>query len=287
MKRVLLFLVLFAGPLAAAEQPDSILFPHDLHFENEVECTDCHEGVTGSTTAADHLLPEMDVCADCHDIDDEDECNLCHANVDQAGEYERPVYGAGRFAHAPHLARDMTCAVCHGEPTAANPSLPGKPDCRACHETADDYADCRLCHGPDQQLRPAGHGLTWRNGHGLQARQDEGSCYQCHTQTTCQECHSGDNVRPRSHRLNYAFDHALEARGQEMQCATCHEDPTYCSSCHLAERVLPRNHFQAGWVSASGGGQHAVEGVFNLESCIACHDTGAPEPSCARCHGGG
>jgi len=289
MKCTLLILVIVtlswpAGVLLA-DVPDQILFPHDLHFEAEVECATCHDGVAGSTSAADHLFPEMDVCADCHDVDADDECSMCHTNADEAGEYTRPAYGAGRFAHAPHLARDMACATCHGEPTAVQPRLPGKADCRTCHETADNYADCRLCHAGSQQLRPLDHGPGWQNGHGLLALQDLASCYQCHTENTCQECHTGDNVRPRSHRLNYAFDHALEARGQEMQCATCHEDPSYCSNCHVAERVLPQNHSQAGWVGSTGG-RHATEGLFNLESCIACHDAGAAEPSCALCHTG-
>ncbi len=283
---LLLFIMLVPMSANAVTESDRIVFPHDLHFEEEIACTDCHEGIAGSTAAAQQFFPEMDFCADCHDVDDEDECSMCHTNADEAGDYRRRVYGAGRFSHAAHLAQDMTCATCHGEPAAASPTVPDKPDCRVCHETADNYTDCRLCHAAAQQLLPLDHGPSWQNGHGLLALEDLGSCYQCHTENTCQECHSGDNVRPRSHRLNYAFDHALEARGQEMQCTTCHEDPTYCSSCHIAERILPQDHSQAGWVRSAGGGQHATEGVFNLESCIACHDTGATEPSCARCHVG-
>jgi len=287
MKTLCILLVLSALPLVLlAEDPDRIIFPHDLHFENDVECATCHAAAASSLTASDRLLPDMDICADCHDIDDDEQCSLCHTNVELAGEYEIAVFGAERFAHAPHLVEDQSCAGCHGEPAATHPQLPGKPDCRACHETADDYADCRLCHGADYALVPDSHGPSWQNGHGLLARADEGACYQCHTENTCQECHNGDNVRPRSHRLNYTYDHALDARGNEMLCATCHQEATYCSNCHIAERVLPQNHSQAGWVTSNGGGRHATEGVFELESCIACHDTGATEPSCARCHTG-
>jgi len=288
MKSLLLILLLsLVAASVLAEQPDRIIFPHDIHFAEEITCDNCHEGAAASNAATDRLLPEMDVCADCHDVEDDTECSQCHTNVDEAGEYERPIYGAARFAHAPHLVGDLTCSACHGEPAAAQPALPGKPDCRVCHETADDYGDCRLCHAAEQSLRPASHSTTWTNGHGLLAREDQGLCYQCHTETTCQECHAGDNVRPRSHRLNYAFDHSIEARGNEMQCATCHQEPTYCSNCHIAERVLPMDHSQGGWVNLSDGGRHAIEGLFSLENCIACHDTGAAEPSCAQCHGDG
>ena len=287
MRYLLICLALFLAPAVVfADQADRIIFPHDLHFESEVECAACHEGAAASMAATDRLLPDMDVCSDCHDTDDDENCSMCHTNVDEAGDYLEVVYGAARFPHSPHLEKGQACGECHGDPAAAHPVLPGKPDCRGCHETADDYADCRMCHEEKKDLRPASHGETWVSGHGLLAREDQGLCAQCHTQTTCRECHAGDNVRPRSHRLNYAFDHALEARGNELQCATCHQEPEYCSSCHIAERVLPWNHSQSGWVSASGGGLHATEGVFNMESCIACHSTGAAEPSCARCHGG-
>ena len=120
----------------------------------------------------------------------------------------------------------------------------------------------------------------------LEARIDEDSCSRCHTRSSCQQCHAGDNVRPRSHPLNFAFNHALEARGNSLECAGCHYEPEFCSGCHVAERILPANHSEAGWLDMNGGGRHATEGMFDMESCIACHGAGAGEPSCARCHGG-
>jgi hypothetical protein len=123
--------------------------------------------------------------------------------------------------------------------------------------------------------------------HATSARLDQATCETCHTQKDCQDCHSGDNVRPRTHRLNFEFDHALDARSNELECQSCHEDQTFCSSCHASEQVLPQNHSSSDWVldAGLGGGRHAVEGRFDLESCIACHDDGAGSPVCADCHG--
>jgi hypothetical protein len=285
MKRLLIpvALCLFAT-WATADEPDTIIFPHDLHFEAEVECLLCHEGVDESATPADTHFPEMDVCGDCHDIDSEDNCALCHSNVDEAGDYHRRQYKA-LFPHAPHVTAEMKCAACHGDPALPRPAYPGKPDCRVCHDTADDYAGCAMCHTADMPLRPADHDQAWINLHGAEARFDQASCAACHSETTCQECHGGDNVRPRSHELNYEFNHALDARGKEMECATCHSDPDYCASCHAAQRIYPTDHSQTGWVNMTDGGRHATEGLFDIESCIACHSAGAQEPSCAQCHG--
>lgn len=275
-------ILLFATCVAA--EPDRIIIPHGIHFENDVDCATCHDGVETSAAAAESFRPDMDLCADCHEVEDDELCATCHTNADEAGDYTLRAYGAGNFSHAAHVDEDMACAACHGDP-AGQPVLPVKADCRVCHETSDDFAGCAMCHAPETELRPADHDPAWINMHGPFARDSQDRCALCHTETGCQECHAGDNVRPRSHDLNYAFEHALDARGNELECATCHQDPEYCSACHAANYVLPRNHSQAGWVSFPDGGRHAEDGLFEIENCIACHSAGAESPSCAQCHG--
>ena len=70
----------------------------------------------------------------------------------------------------------------------------------------------------------------------------------------------------------------------EFDCASCHEERAFCVSCHAAERVMPHDHSRADWV-LPGGGEHAVEGKFDLEGCVACHDDAGGSPVCADCHG--
>lgn len=283
--RILVLMLALLLPLACLAQ-DEIIFPHDLHFEEGVECATCHDGVAEATSIARRFRPEMDVCADCHEVDDDEQCTMCHTSPDDAGDYPVPVFGAQIFPHAPHSAAGLECATCHGDPASEHPSMPGKPECRACHATQDFFADCALCHADPARPLPADHRAGWRFDHGPIARTEPAACYQCHTETGCQECHAGDNVRPRSHGLNFVFGHAIEARGNELECATCHQDPQYCSSCHVAERVMPRSHSRADWTSSTDGGRHALDAVFEMEQCIACHDAGSSAPTCARCHGG-
>jgi len=280
-------LLIMAMGASAQDEPDSIIIPHGTHFENDVTCLDCHGGVEAATDPLETFRPDMETCEDCHDVEDDETCTMCHTNPDEAGDYPERHFGAARFVHGPHIAAGVECATCHGDPAADHQGLPDKPACRSCHETADDFDDCRFCHAADRELRPDSHDLAWANHHGIEARDNQDACALCHTQTTCQECHVGDNVRPRSHPLNYAFSHALDARGKELDCAVCHEDPDYCAACHIAEHVLPLNHSQTGWVSGGGdGGRHALEGIFDLENCIACHSEGDSAPTCVACHGG-
>jgi hypothetical protein len=256
---------------------------HALHAEMEIECETCHADAWTSVAGTDDLLPSKDVCADCHDVDDDEECGICHVSVDEPEGYATRAVAVGKFAHAPHVDNGMDCGACHPA-HEGEPGMPEKASCRVCHATVSQMSDCQICHVDSEPRLPASHDPQWISLHAVEAAWNDVGCANCHTQTDCQECHAGDNVRPLTHRLNYAFDHALDARGNEIRCASCHEDPQYCVSCHVASQVQPRNHSRADWVLSTGG-QHAEEARFNMESCVACHDAGAASPMCARCHG--
>jgi hypothetical protein len=287
MRRLAWFLAtavtgLLAAAILAGAEPDRIRDAHPKHAENGVTCEVCH-AAADSKAGTDNLLPEMETCGACHTISDEAGCGFCHTNAEAPGAAPRVVSSVQKFPHDRHVASGMACETCHGKP--AGPRLPSKPLCRGCHETAPDGTDCALCHAGGESLRPRSHSKGWDSFHGVEARTDEEACAVCHTQKDCQGCHSGDNLRPRSHRLNYEFDHAVDARGNETACAACHEDPSYCQSCHAARHVLPRDHSLAGWLVRGSGGRHAEEGRFDLESCIACHESGLNASICVECHG--
>lgn len=272
---------------AAAAQPDRLKAMHAIHGQNEVDCSTCHAGVETSQAGTDNLLPTMEACGTCHDVADTEKCGQCHTNVEAPAAAVRRVSVAQRFPHQTHVDAGVACADCHGDATHGEPTAPQKAMCRTCHETASDYGDCQVCHAAGEEMTPVSHVPGWVSMHGASARLDQATCETCHTQKDCQDCHAGDNVRPRTHGLNFAFDHALEARSSELECASCHEDRNFCTSCHASERVLPQNHSASDWVLgvALGGGRHAVEGRFDLESCVACHDGGVSAPVCANCHG--
>lgn len=288
MKPLAIFLPLLTGAIVATlvqgARPDQIRAPHPIHAGNDVACETCHDAAA-SKAGTDNLLPTMETCKSCHDVEDQAKCGTCHSNPEAPAAAPRFDTVAQKFPHATHVAKGMKCEECHGNTAKAEPRIPGMAVCRTCHETASAGADCGLCHAAKETLRPVSHVTGWVSLHGVDARANQTDCQTCHTQADCQSCHSGDNVRPRTHRLNFAFDHALEARGDEIACATCHEDRSFCASCHQVNRVLPSNHSRADWVQPNRGGRHAEEGRIDLESCASCHDTGTSAPLCADCHG--
>ena len=81
---VLLVLALMVRGYSAS-QPDmplsDIVFSHNIH--EDLVCADCHINLERSETAQENILPVMDVCGECHDIETDDECGMCHRNPEE------------------------------------------------------------------------------------------------------------------------------------------------------------------------------------------------------------
>ena len=280
--------------VAPPTSSSGLIFDHVLHVdENEMACDDCHGGVESSVTGLDNLLPDMDVCADCHDVDDDDECATCHTNADDP---EGSVYitkYSQKFSHEKHLVGGFECQACHAAVLVETPteesSLPTMLNCQDCHEMESASLECATCHMPDDVLKPASHVAGFLHTHSDMAQTDAHSdlnglqCQSCHDDDFCQDCHEGDNVDRFTHPLNYEFTHALDARSQEKACISCHTDQTFCVDCHNDNQVLPLNH-RPGWVNRVDGGLHRFEASSDLNNCIACHEDNADQ-ICQPCHG--
>ncbi|MFQ5697012.1 MAG: cytochrome c3 family protein [Myxococcota bacterium] len=144
------------------EQP--IAYVHEIHVaEEEIPCTDCHEGAEDSDHAT---IPSGDVCEDCHEEaigDNPEEAKLVAflekgepipwKRVDKLEEYVH-------FSHRRHVkAGKILCETCHGE--VAKREVPfsrpyidfngpsGMERCISCHLKSGNPragVDCLLCH---------------------------------------------------------------------------------------------------------------------------------------------
>jgi hypothetical protein len=290
---------------------DRLTFAHQIHVEDfGMLCDECHAGVADATDLSQSLLPQEDVCLDCHDR--EDECTSCHSNPDMLtpGMAVTAAPDLG-FSHADHLERvDNECETCHVGAADAT-QLPLEPitmdTCLECHNHQAQYdrAECTPCHTtfrevPLRAVAEFEHGAGWMGQHGMLARSEGMACYQCHTESQCAECHSQvapamsvrlypDQVdRTLLHRGDWLSTHAIEARADADMCGRCHEPSTFCQDCHTEQGRTPlvadpRSPHPPGWVGPGGDNFHGREARLQINSCASCHDQG-PASNCVQCH---
>ncbi len=307
---IVLGLAFAAVAASSAGNPTTIIFPHNLHVEDlELECQTCHEGVSESTAGTDNLMPSMDKCGECHDIEDTDNCTLCHSDMDNPDANQRVEDYIPLFNHQVHGKQEISCEVCHNDVSTSASSVdshipgmgtgPGMNLCVTCHNGMRAPNECTTCHvegrGKIQEERgkiPADHtNSEWirLRQHGDDAKLDNAeSCMACHQRSWCMECHQGDNLffGNRPHQPGYEFKHPLDVRSGRIECASCHESSSFCAECHLEENVYPRSHQRGLWASRTSGGRHAIEARTNIEQCVSCHgEETEADPVCAVCHG--
>ncbi|HSQ29978.1 MAG TPA: cytochrome c3 family protein [Gemmatimonadaceae bacterium] len=260
-------------------------------------------------------------CATCHT---RESCARCHVNAPQVRAISRLEPDArvaelmrGRAAVYPTPAshRDASWSVTHG--AAATKSI---ATCANCHA----QTSCRTCHAGERAPRviaelplpvpggatgvvltrvaasgasalPASHRAAgWKTGHGQAANTSIASCANCHTQTTCQTCHAGEQAprviaqlppptpgagagppgtRVVVHEPGFLDRHRTTAASGRLDCTSCHQQRE-CSSCH--EGASSRRYHAADFVS-----RHSSEGFSQEQRCTSCHRT---ETFCRSCH---
>lgn len=143
-----------------------LVIPHEKHFkELNIQCTYCHSRVShayelrGKTTTR----PPMTLCLQCHNGKKATmECKACHT--------DKPV---------PENHKSATWFEEHGQ-------LAEEIDCGECHGWVVDY--CNECH---QKSRPSTHvgGVKWRSLHSDRASKKPKTCFVCHDNDYCLNCH--------------------------------------------------------------------------------------------------
>lgn len=290
-----------------------IKFSHEFHSE-VTDCAACHSGATSAMSLTDRLLPGKSDCAACHDVDDDENCGLCH--------YEdnfEPLVQSGSslfFNHAQHVETlEMECTTCHKgldkveysfESAGVSPSMALCYDCHNDQSVATN--NCVVCHKGTADLIPADHKLVNFFGeHKFTALNDK-SCAMCHDNTFCEACHvsttaiDGTNTATdfytpysphqyksdakqmqiaRVHSFDFRYSHGIEAKGKISDCQTCHQTETFCAECHssnggdyAAEGFLPTSHLVSDFFTVGVGSGGGQHAI------LARRDI----ENCAACH---
>jgi hypothetical protein len=245
-----------------------IKFSHKFHSDI-TDCASCHTKVAESTSLKENLIPTMDDCAQCHDVESEDNCNMCHYD----GIYEplQPIQSGLIFNHSIHVEKQkVECTTCHKGITdvdyafQAEQTYPQMDDCWSCHgATKTAPSACEACHISTADLLPQNHkSVNFIHTHKFAARELDANCVMCHDNHSCEKCHVGttmitenntadDFYQPyvpdnsvdgakqqqitRVHQLDYRFLHGVDAKQKSSECQTCHSYETFCTECHQSE----------------------------------------------------
>ena len=320
----LIALILASYLFISAQDTSKILkFSHKKHVKDEgMDCTDCHTTIAMSTKANERNFPTMDICANCHDVEDKNNCTLCHVDMNNLGPLPNPVR-TYFFSHKEHITDNkIACEKCHAgienSETGDEKYIPTQKICNSCHNGLTATMDCFACHPEDMKFRPDSHIPTWSREHMVLVRSGNADCAHCHTNNYCQECHEptdllSTKILPNNfyppfspeaagkqsmvlkavHDLNYRYIHQLDASDKKESCTTCHEASAYCDECHsnggTTAQFRPPWHGGPDWGAiafgvGTGGGRHAALAKRDIERCAACHDIQGADPSCLLCH---
>lgn len=256
---------------AEKEGNDKIIrFSHALH-KDLTDCRTCHSSAAESTSLKERLFPDHDNCGECHEVDNDNECNTCHFEdkYEPLKQKDPDLF----FNHNFHVTEQgMNCEDCHkglGEvdySMSAEQPNPLMENCYSCHNNLTIASNaCESCHISSANLLPQSHkNNSFLQTHKFDARTLNANCIMCHDNVTnsCDECHVASNVitevnlpddfyQPyvprnfsdgavkqqiaRVHELNYRFIHGIDAKGQTSECQSCHEVETFCANCHQSE----------------------------------------------------
>jgi hypothetical protein len=293
-----------------------LLFKHATHPATDLACTDCHAVDNDEPKKAGH-----EICSACHDEQvnlpadsklaktDPKACGLCHVNPDQSVKPRAKLLEPEqKFAHAPHVAKEIACPTCHPSPDkGALPAGSIMAFCTDCHgKTRRELNECKVCHSEiDKNVRPKSrNGIRiphdvpqiWETVHGQQYKNDPAFCAMCHEQEShCEECHRKNP--PSNHTVAWRRkSHGLRATWDREKCSACHEED-FCIKCH--QSAEPSSH-RGGW--GAPGNRHCLVCHYPVRdtNCTACHEViehaSAPHSPherglypvrCLTCHPGG
>ncbi|MBN1946222.1 MAG: hypothetical protein JW797_11135 [Bradymonadales bacterium] len=301
-----------------------VIFDHAFHSQQS-PCPLCHRMVAMDEGVPAEPMPSMETCGSCHDqaADTEDPlaCSHCHRDYRPMWPDDRGMTGVRdprfplvrprppvrlaanlHFEHGTHGR--IPCVTCHPMEVEGGASLPLEELCLDCHRSSAVSDDCGTCHpsGDDgrlvtrfsgsrtaspQLLRPADHGLSFRQDHGGAVQAEPTACFRCHSEQSCLNCHVPSLGIRTIHPPGFIEDHGLDGRRAGRNCASCHQVTAFCVDCHVDAGygddtvhgpVSGYPYHPAGWQDLDG--RHGRAAQRNLAECASCHQ----ESHCAGCH---
>ena len=245
------------------------IFRHESHsFEQNLDCTSCHDDSEVNTEKHGELTITEENCLTCHHVELKvSECKRCHSDID-----ENPMkYKEQEFIHGFTVESDVDCGLCHIK--NSNASLKKEEiNCVKCHHTTPDL-DCVKCH-KDELVRyfdsdpDRRNNLSWSVSFSHSEHPEE--------DITCKECHVSSDLNE-SGMIKY-----------DLNCSKCHHDSEErqeCVECHREPSEYLRGDITFDGISS------APDMMSRAVTCEDCHKYNneklkfrGVEEYCIKCH---
>lgn len=189
-------------------------FSHRVHLALKLECTSCHEAALTSTRLEDNLLPQQEVCLQCHKTP---AMNLPPATP--------LITKLARFNHQLHLKLGNTAPVIAA---AIDRKAYLSPPAAGLRAELNTRNACQACH----------RSLEVSDKPGPSALPQMADCLVCHNQISppdsCEFCHAkGASLQPANHTSDFLDTHTTGKLGlDKTTCAVCHGRHFRCLGCH-------------------------------------------------------
>lgn len=313
-------------PIGSIYTPSELIFPpqelpmrffHGKHVDDAgMDCVDCHSLATQSIRSSDDLLPEMEICLDCHFIEDGADayppanCSACHLSftAENPPQFEEgieigpdtfrqvknwpelPFIPAPNihFPHKIHIDNAIECATCHTDmlnvDLASRLNLPTMSLCLTCHTGHDDEPSdtCNTCH----LSYPDGRLLGELPTQGQPRSMVEANARPARVAAR-QERKPGFDLFPSTDKLipTGRFrpdDHRLDFLNKHRDVAAA--DAAYCNTCHTEAwcEDCHNNTLKPIAIHPANYAQlHAIDAMNDSAECNSCHTR---QDFCITCH---
>lgn len=153
-------------------------------------------------------------------------CESCH----QVGARADGPWDKDRLAKTFLVPPEGACHQCHA---------PGQGGFGAGPGVIEAPHRCETCH--ERVTPPDTHGPGWLTMHGSEAQISMSSCLNCHTRSTCTECHDRrEDVTYNIHDRTWLSVHGMAARAAPADCDSCHAQ-SECLTCHSSSAGFGRS----------------------------------------------
>jgi hypothetical protein len=323
----------FLGPpVGGIYAPSEVIFPaqdlplrffHDKHVVGmaKMNCTGCHADALTSTNAADTMMPPMEVCLDCHILEDAfdgafppSDCTTCHTSyvtdppvfdeditqvtadnfreVDNAPALLHIPAPNIKFPHKAHADAKIECAHCHGDmeqvQLATRHNLPTMDLCLDCHTSASDSPPdtCDTCHVTevDGRLKTA-FSLPTAPKSQLSAQPTTGRLSMINFDIPMpmgQDARGGQALLLMPTGRFRPDDHRFDYLEKHRRSAS--SDEAYCATCHTKAFCTDCHNgvIKPTAIHPPGYAQlHAIDAYGDDTQCSSCHNR---QDFCITCH---